>query len=117
MNISTKRVYDDVQKDDGFRVLVDRLWPRGISKTKAAIELWAKDISPSTSLRKWFHQDIPARFEEFSKRYRAELMQTGAFVDFQTKLSDKQRVTLVSAVKDLEHSHVAVLMEALQEKT
>jgi uncharacterized protein YeaO (DUF488 family) len=71
--IAIKRVYDAPEKSDGFRVLVDRVWPRGVSKEKAAVDLWMKEIGPSTDLRKWFGHD-PARWDEFRKRHREELL-------------------------------------------
>lgn len=116
MTISTKRIYDDVQENDGLRVLVDRLWPRGVSKEKAHIDLWAKNITPSNSLREWFHHDIAGRFDEFSKRYTDELTKTNALTDFKETIAHEKKVSLVSAVKDLEHSHVAVLVKELQKK-
>src|ERR687897_3960604 len=76
MNIKIKRVYEQPDKDDGRRILVDRLWPRGLTKEKAGVDLWLKEIAPSTELRKWFGHD-PDRWEEFKERYRAELEEAG----------------------------------------
>lgn len=83
--ILVKRVYESAAESDGFRVLVDRLWPRGVSKAEAKLDLWLRDISPSTALRTWFNHE-PARWEEFQRRYRAELKAKGgaAFRDYRT---------------------------------
>jgi uncharacterized protein YeaO (DUF488 family) len=74
MKLAIKRVYEEPDKDDGIRILIDRLWPRGLSKEKAHVDLWLKEIAPSTELRKWFAHD-PAKWTEFKTRYRAELKQ------------------------------------------
>lgn len=98
-----------------MRVLVDRLWPRGLSKERARIDLWLKEIAPSNELRAWFDHD-PARFDEFRKRYESELA-SGASHDALVRLRDlvrQQPVTLVFAARDAEHSNAAVLRELLQ---
>ena len=76
MNIKIKRVYEKPDEKDGFRILVDRLWPRGLTKEKAAVDLWLKDIAPSTELRKWFNHD-PDKWKEFKKRYPADFIAEG----------------------------------------
>ncbi len=113
MKISAKRAYEKAEASDGYRVLVDRLWPRGVSKAEAKIDLWAKDITPSAKLRQWYHKDREGRFTEFSKKYRAELAESKSLTEFKAAIKGKKKVTLVSAVKDLEHSHVSVLLKKL----
>ncbi len=108
------RVYDPVSPDDGRRVLVDRLWPRGISKERAALDEWCKDAAPSPDLRRWFGHD-PARFEEFVRRYRAELA-TGVGADAVAHLRELAAsgpLTLITATKDPAQSTAAVLADLL----
>ncbi|BDT95903.1 hypothetical protein IFM12275_58790 [Nocardia sputorum] len=111
-----KRVYDEPDPDDGTRVLVDRLWPRGITKAQARVDRWPKALTPSTELRRWFHADRDARGPEFARRYRAEL----AVPEVQQDLRDLRAlaaegpVTLLTAVQDPAHSHVPVLLELLR---
>jgi uncharacterized protein YeaO (DUF488 family) len=114
MHMEIKRAYDKAGKGDGYRVLVVRLWPRGVSKVSARIDLWAKDPAPSAQLRAWFHADPDARFKEFSKKYAAELKGSAALKDLKKELKGKGRVTLVTAVKDIEHSHVPTLVRFLK---
>ena len=111
MQIRAKRIYDKQEKADGFRVLVDRLWPRGVAKADAGVDVWAKDIAPSAALRTWFHADPENRFAEFSKRYVTELGRSERFPAFRRTVRQKKSVTLLSAAKDLRHSHVAVLLK------
>jgi uncharacterized protein YeaO (DUF488 family) len=106
--LSIKRVYEPAGPEDGFRILVDRLWPRGVSKDKAAIGLWLKDIAPSDSLRKWFGHD-PARWEEFKKRYENELDAMGDTVKSLATRAKSGKVTLVFGAKDNEHNQAVVL--------
>ncbi|MFA3839893.1 DUF488 domain-containing protein [Streptomyces aureus] len=112
-----RRVYDPPSSDDGIRVLVDRLWPRGVSKERADVQEWMKDVTPSSALRSWYHEDRESRFPEFERRYRDELAEPD-----RVELTDKLRalartstVTLVTSVKDIEHSHVPVLVRHLTE--
>lgn len=108
-----KRAYEPASKEDGFRVLVERLWPRGVSKAKARLDLWLKDVAPSPELRKWFGHD-PVKWNEFRKRYRAELKD---HADALKLLRDKAKsgpVTLVYGSKDQEHNAAAALREVLQ---
>jgi uncharacterized protein YeaO (DUF488 family) len=110
MKLKIKRVYEKPEKSDGMRILIDRLWPRGLSKEKAEVALWLKEIAPSTELRKWFDHD-PEKWEEFQKRYRAELEEKNEAVQ---SLRDKMRegvVTLVYGAKDEEHNDAVVLAE------
>lgn len=115
MKIQIKRVYDEPSKDDGTRVLVDRLWPRGLAKTDAALDLWAKDITPSTELRKWFGHD-PDKFKRFAERYRRELTENRAAVDeCLDQIDRRKRLTLLYAAKDPEVNHAIVLKDFLDE--
>ncbi len=109
-----RRVYDPPADEDGFRVLVDRVWSRGVSKKGATIEQWAKDLAPSTELRKWFNHD-PARWKEFRKRYREEL--EGRVSDLRHLLDQcrgRGRLTLLFSAKDMEHNQAVVLKEFLE---
>lgn len=112
--IKIKRVYDPPIKEDGFRILVDRLWPRGLSKDKAKVDLWLRDIAPSNELRKWFAHD-PKKWKEFENRYKAELKNKKEFVS-KIKLAEKEKriVTLVYSAKDLEHNNAVALINILK---
>ena len=107
-----KRAYDDKEKDDGTRVLVDRVWPRGVTKERAAIDWWAKDLAPSEELRKWFAHD-PKRFDEFADRYRGEL-HGNSDLERLKQLSHDGRVTLVYGAKDREHNQAVVLKQVVE---
>jgi len=111
MGVSIKRAYEPTAKTDGVRVLVDRLWPRGVTKSKANIDLWVKELAPSTELRKWFGHD-PEKWSEFQKKYRAELKGNLALSEIRA-LSRQENVTLVYAAKDELHSHALVLKQVL----
>ena len=111
-----KRIYEPHARTDGCRVLVDRVWPRGVSKDEAALDLWLKEIAPSASLRKWFGHD-PQRWEEFTARYRAELERNEATVDRMLELAKKHpTVTLLFGAKDEEHNQAVVLRDYLRER-
>ena len=110
--VQIKRVYDPPRKADGCRVLVDRIWPRGLSKHDAQIDLWMKDIAPSTELRKWFNHD-PARWKSFQEKYRAELRQLGEQLDELRARAQKGRITLLYGAKDTEHNQALVLQDVL----
>ena len=110
--IQIKRIYDEPDKRDGFRVLVDRLWPRGLSKDKAKVDLWLKDMAPSDELRKWFSHD-PAKWPEFRKRYKEELKGRKELVEQLCEKAKKGQVTLLFAAKDTEHNNAVVLREIL----
>nr|HET6902171.1 DUF488 domain-containing protein [Ktedonobacteraceae bacterium] len=118
LHIGLKRVYDEPKEDDGKRVLVDRLWPRGLSKERARVDLWLKEVAPSSELRKWFGHE-PEKFAEFRRRYEAELDAEGA----QTKLAElrdmakREHVTLVFAAHDTEHNNAVVLRDLLLRHT
>lgn len=111
--ITIKRVYVPYDKQDGQRILTDRLWPRGLSKEKAHVDLWLKDISPSTELRKWFNHD-PKKWPEFQKRYRAELAANKESVSTLQDCLDKEPVTIVYGAKDQEHNDAVVLKKYLE---
>jgi uncharacterized protein YeaO (DUF488 family) len=113
MLLRIKRIYEPAARNDGFRVLVDRLWPRGISKEKAALDEWLKDIAPSPELRQWFDHK-PERFEEFQARYAAELAGNPAVATLQHYLKEHSTVTLLYAAHDSDHNHAMVLKQYLQ---
>lgn len=115
-HLRLKRAYEPASPDDGMRILVDRLWPRGVSKAEAALGDWMKDIAPSTELREWFGHD-PARWAEFQRRYKAELRQHAAELDRIRALAKKQTVTLVYSAHDEEHNDAVVLKEVLLKET
>ena len=111
--IQIKRIYEPAETSDGFRVLVDRLWPRGISKERAALDLWMKDIAPSAELRLWFGHD-PKRWTEFQKRYRAELKEHQSdLAELRAKIR-KGTVTLLFGARDVEHNEAVVLEKILE---
>ncbi|ODT06353.1 MAG: hypothetical protein ABS58_11790 [Mesorhizobium sp. SCN 65-20] len=111
--ISIKRVYEAPSAEDGFRVLVDRVWPRGITRDTAAVDLWMKDIAPSTELRKWFGHD-PERWAEFRRRYCGELEQRPELVEQLRGQARKGRLTLVYSARDETHNQAVVLKQALE---
>ena len=113
MKLTIKRVYDEPGKDDGTRILIDRLWPRGLSKEKARVDLWLKEIAPSTELRQWFAHD-PAKWAEFKTRYRAELRQNGERLTVLKQAIAKGTVTLLYGAKDEQHNDAIVLQELLR---
>jgi uncharacterized protein YeaO (DUF488 family) len=111
-NVKVKRAYDSPSAKDGTRILVDRLWQRGISKEKAALDHWMKDIAPSTELRQWFAHD-PERWEEFRRRYAAELRQHSDLVTELRSLARHGQITLVHAAHDEAHNDAVVLRDVL----
>lgn len=110
--VRIKRVYEAASKDDGYRVLVDRVWPRGISKDRAGVDEWVKEAGPSTELRTWFGH-VPERFAEFRRRYRAELEDSEAATHLRDVVAHHPVVTLVYSAKDEEHNQAVVLREVL----
>lgn len=111
-HIRLKRAYDAPAPDDGTRILIDRLWPRGIKKTDAAIDEWMKEIAPSTKLRKWFGHD-PGRWEEFRRRYQTEIRQHHDEFDRLRTLAQRGRITLVFSARDETHNDAVVLKDLL----
>jgi len=105
-----KRIYEKPDKEDGIRILVDRLWPRGLTKEKAAIDIWLKDIAPSQELRKWFGHE-PGKWEEFRKRYRLELKEKEEQLSLLKDQINKGTVTLLYGAGDEKHNQAVVLME------
>lgn len=114
MKIVIKRAYEKAERSDGFRVLVDRLWPRGVSKDRARVDLWMKEVAPSSKLRAWFHEDRTRHFTEFKKRYTKEINGTHDIVVFKKIVRSKRQTTFVTAVKDIEHSHIPILVKKLK---
>jgi uncharacterized protein YeaO (DUF488 family) len=112
--VAIKRVYEPPEETDGQRVLVDRLWPRGLSKEKLDLALWLKEIAPTTELRKWFHHD-PDKWPEFQKRFRAELADNAEAVKELRALTAKGKVTLLYSAHDEEHNNAVVLAAYLDE--
>lgn len=111
--IVLKRVYEAASPDDGYRILVDRLWPRGLSKENADLDEWDKDIAPSTELRLWFHHDVRL-WEEFSEKYRKELHESNLGKDFMKHHERHKKITLLYAAKDEEHCHAIILKRYLE---
>ena len=112
MSIRVKRVREPVDDDDGFRVLVDRLWPRGVSKEGAHVDVWLKDVAPSTDLRRWFHHE-ERLFGEFERRYRDELDSNAAVDELRGVISGHRTVTLLFDAKDVDHNQAVVLRDYL----
>ena len=108
----SKRIYDEPSADDGYRVLVDRLWPRGVSKERAALDEWDKDIAPSSDLRTWFGHE-PANFDEFRARYEDELKQNPAVAALLKRTEGKSVVTLLYGAKDRQDNQAVVLAAVL----
>ena len=115
MNIKIKRVYEKPGEEDGIRILVDRLWPRGLTKEKAAVDLWLKGIAPSTELRKWFDHD-PEKWNEFKKKYFAELKGNKEAVLILKDHLKKGVVTLLYAAKDEDHNEALLLSDLFKKE-
>jgi uncharacterized protein YeaO (DUF488 family) len=113
MNVRLKRAYQPAARSDGYRVLIDRLWPRGVSKEQARLYEWAKELAPSTELRRWFGHD-PARFETFRRRYRDELVAQDKKLRELRKRAREGTLTLVYGAHDNEHNDAVVLAELLR---
>jgi uncharacterized protein YeaO (DUF488 family) len=111
--VRTKRIYDPRERGDGFRVLVDRLWPRGVEKKTAHLKAWAKELAPSSELRQWFSHD-PSRWARFRLRYRRELAEHVAELEGLRALARRRGLTLLYAAKDREHNHAIVLKEIIE---
>jgi len=110
--IKIKRIYESASPDDGRRIYVDRLWPRGMKKEEVKIDEWLKDISPSDGLRKWFGHD-PSKYAEFKRRYTKELREHSEILERVRKEARKETVTLLFSAKDVEHNNASVLKELL----
>lgn len=113
--VRVKRVYDPPSRQDGRRILVDRLWPRGVSRKTVRIDEWARDLAPSTRLRRWFGHD-PARWAEFQKRYRAELRARSDRLAWLAGLARGGRITLVYAARDSDHNNARALQRLVAER-
>src|SRR6516225_1206744 len=115
-HIRLKRAYEPPASDDGIRILIDRLWPRGVKKTDAAIDEWMKEIAPSTKLRKWFSHD-PERWQEFRRRYQTEIRHHPDEFERLRTLAQRGRITLVFSAHDEAHNDAVVLKDLLLERT
>jgi uncharacterized protein YeaO (DUF488 family) len=112
VDVQIRRVYDPVTPDDGYRVLIDHVWPRGVSRERADLNEWSRALAPSDELRRWFDH-IPERFPEFRTRYRAELMKHRELVDALAARATRERVTILYAARDREHNNAVVLAELI----
>lgn len=111
--IKIKRIYEDPSSNDGYRILIDRIWPRGVSKEDAKLDDWNKDIAPTAKLRKWFDHD-PDKFEEFTKKYRKELDGKKEGLEEIRRKAKDRTVTLLYGAKDTEHNQAVVLQNVLE---
>jgi uncharacterized protein YeaO (DUF488 family) len=110
--IKIKRIYDPASRDDGKRIYIDRLWPRGMKKEEVKMDEWLKEISPSDGLRKWFGHD-PSKYAEFKRRYKKELEKHSEILERIKKEAKKETVTLLFSAKDVEHNNATVMKELL----
>ena len=115
MNIKMKRVYEEPAASDGSRILVDRLWPRGLTKEKAHVDLWLKEIAPSTELRQWFGHD-PEKWKRFRGRYETELRHNGQLIEILTKKAREGTITLIFGARDEKHNEALVLKQFLERR-
>jgi uncharacterized protein YeaO (DUF488 family) len=113
MNIRIKRVYEQPDKDDGVRILVDRLWPRGLTKEKARVDLWLKEIAPSTELRKWFDHDLK-KWKSFRRRYETEIRHNDDLIKMLKQKAREGTVTLIYGARDEKHNEALVLKQFLE---
>lgn len=111
--VQIKRIYEDPSPEDGARVLVDRLWPRGVSKEEAALDRWMKEVAPSDELRRWFDHD-PEKWEAFREKYAAELEEKDEQLRFLRSEAEEGTLTLLYAARDVEHNHALVLRDVLR---
>jgi uncharacterized protein YeaO (DUF488 family) len=114
IDVRTKRAYDAAERRDGYRVLIDHVWPRGISRERAKLDEWARELAPSDELRKWFNH-VPERFEKFRSRYRDELKDQRERIEDLRRRARKKPVTIVYAARDREHNNAVVLAELLRD--
>jgi uncharacterized protein YeaO (DUF488 family) len=115
VNLKIKRVYDAPSDADGYRVLVDRLWPRGMSKNDLKVDVWLRDVAPSDEIRKWCGHD-PAKWEEFRSKYTQELNSNREFEKLLDLVRERERVTLVYSARDTEHNQAVVLKELIEKR-
>ena len=113
MTVHIKRIYEPLSPGDGYRILVDRLWPRGIKKGTALVDEWLKDVAPSSALRKWFNHE-PKKWKAFVQRYSAELQASTAFEELKTLIGKHETVTLLYSAKDQQHNQAIALQQLLQ---
>jgi uncharacterized protein YeaO (DUF488 family) len=116
LDVRSRRIYDPPDDGDGYRVLIDHIWPRGVSKERARLDEWARDLAPSAELRKWFDHR-PTRFPEFRARYRDELASRGDHVDALRRQAAGETLTVLYAARDREHNNAVVLTELLRERS
>ena len=114
LDVEIKRIYEPVRPGDGYRVLIDHVWPRGVSRERAQLDEWARELAPSDELRKWFDH-VPERFEEFRTRYRAELADHVKPLEQLRERAANGRLTFVYAARDREHNNAAVLLDLLRD--
>ena len=114
--IKIKRVYEDPSDTDGYRVLVDRLWPRGMKKEHLKYDYWAKELTPSSDLRKWFHDDVPGHWKEFAEMYRKELETSDKTSEFLSRIRSCESVILLYASKEPVYNHARILQAFLEER-
>jgi DNA-3-methyladenine glycosylase len=112
MTVRIKRIYEPPAAEDGYRILVDRIWPRGVSKERAKLDLWLKEVAPTTQLRTWFHHEDP-KWPEFRRRYRAELDGNPAVAELRALVSEHDRVTLLYSAQDEKENQAVVLRDYL----
>ena len=112
-NVRIKRIYDAAERSDGYRILIDRIWPRGVSKQRAKLDAWLPELAPGAELRKWFGHD-PARWQEFRKRYRAELAQEAPLIGSIRHRALDEPVTLLYAARDPLHNNAVVLQHVIE---
>lgn len=115
VKILLKRIYEEMSESDGYRIFLDRLWPRGQRKEDAKFDEWRKDITPSKELRQWFHEDTDLRWEVFEGRYQMEIKQNPDFIPFLREIERHPVVTFLTASKDIQHSHLVILKEVVED--
>lgn len=115
MPVKIKRIYEPYSSDDGYRILIDRLWPRGIKKADAHIDKWMKEIAPSTDLRKWFHESEADHWDQFKKSYQAELRKSDAVEQLLSDTDNHKTVTLLYGAKNQEHNHALILQQFIND--
>jgi len=114
LDIRSKRIYEPAEPTDGYRVLIDHVWPRGVTRERARLDEWARDLAPSDGLRRWFDH-VPERFDEFRARYRDELATHDEFIDELRQRAREAPLTVVYAARDRDHNNAAVLTELLRD--